>query len=113
MLTAPSTVLTPADIAALPLEPLGTLEGVAHRVLWRDATSMAGVLTVDAGYQLGAHTHRQNHHHIWVLEGEALILGTKVESGSYVHVPSGIEHDIDARATQGCTVFYLYIRPGA
>jgi hypothetical protein len=52
-----------------------------------------------------------NHHHIWVLEGRATILGTEIGPGAYVHIPSGIEHDIDARATDGCTVFYLYIRP--
>jgi hypothetical protein len=28
-----------------------------------------------------------------------------------VHIPSGIEHDIDATNTGGCTLFYLYARP--
>lgn len=106
-------VLTPADVAALPAEPLGNLQGVTHRVLWRDGSSMAGVLTVQAGHRLGAHTHRVNHHHIWVLEGHATIVdGHEVGRGSYVHVPSGIEHDFDASSTEGCTVFYLYVHPG-
>lgn len=110
-LTHQPTVLTNAAIAELPVEPLGTLQGVTHRVLWRDETSMAGVLTVQAGHRLGTHSHRLNHHHIWVLEGHATILDTELGPGSYVHIPSGVDHDIDATASDGCTVYYLYIRP--
>lgn len=110
-LTIQPTVLSPAEIDQLPAVPLGDIEGVSHRVLWQDGTSMAGVLTVAAGHELGAHTHRQNHHHIWVLAGEAEMLGQVVGPGSYVHVPAGVEHNTDARATEGCTIYYLYIRP--
>ena len=111
MITPQPIVLTAAAISNLPSEPLGSLEGVTHRVLWRDDTSMAGVLTVAAGHHLGAHAHRRNHHHIWVLDGHATTLGADVGPGSYVHIPSGVTHDIDASSTGGCTVFYLYIRP--
>ena len=105
------TVLTADAIAALPVEPLGNLDGVSHRVLWRDATSMSGVLTVQAGHRLGTHAHRLNEHHIWILEGQASILGKTLGEGGYVHVPSELEHDIDATSTGGCTVLYLYLRP--
>ena len=47
---------------------------------------------------------------LWVLDGRAVILGEELDAGSYVHVPSGVDHDLDATATNGCTVFYLYIR---
>lgn len=100
------------QIRELPLEGLAGKEGIRHRVLWRDAESMAGVLTVEGGHHLGAHTHHANHHHFWVLDGEALVLDTLVRPGSYVHVPAGVEHDIDARTTKGCTVYYLYLLPG-
>ena len=103
-------VLTPEAISALPLTPLGSLGGVAHRVLWHNETSMAGLLTVEARQRLGEHAHRRNHHHIWVLDGRAAILGTELGPGSYVHIPSGVNHDIDATATGGCTVLYLYLR---
>jgi quercetin dioxygenase-like cupin family protein len=73
---------------------------------------MAGVLTVLAGHRLGRHTHRVNHHHLWVLDGRAVVLDRELGAGSYVHIPSGVEHDIDASDTEGCTVFYLYIRLG-
>lgn len=112
MFTSQPIVLTPEAVDALPTEPLGHLEGVIHRVLWRDGTSMSGVLSVQAGRRLGAHAHRVNHHHIWVIDGRATILGAELGPGSYVHIPSGVEHDIDASTTSGCTVFYLYAPHG-
>jgi mannose-6-phosphate isomerase-like protein (cupin superfamily) len=107
------TVLADADIERLPWEPLGAISGVHHKVLWRDAGSMAGVLRVDAGHRLGAHTHHANHHHLWLLEGRAEIIGASLGPGGYAHIPSGTEHDIDASMTDGCTVFYLYLSPTA
>ena len=113
---APSipVVLTPEEVAALPLVPLdASIDGVSHRVLWTAGSSAAGVMKVEAGHHLGRHTHRLNHHHLWVLDGEVEILGVVVTSGGYVHVPGGVEHDLDARATSGCTVLYLYLSPSA
>jgi quercetin dioxygenase-like cupin family protein len=107
-----ATVLTAEAIERLPQRPLGRVEGVTHRVLWTGATSMAGVMTVAAGHRLGAHTHRTHHHHVWVLDGHAELLGETVGPGSYAHVPAGVEHDLDATRTEGCTFFYLYLKPG-
>jgi uncharacterized RmlC-like cupin family protein len=103
-------VLTSEAVDALPEIPVGDLNGVTHKVLWQTADSMAGVLTVDAGHRLGSHAHRTNHHHVWVLTGNAVVLGQSLDAGSYVHIPAGVDHDIDATATDGCTVFYLYAR---
>ena len=105
------TVLRAAEVAELPKTRLGSVSGVENQLLWADETAAAGVLTVQKGHRLGAHTHRQNHHHLWVLSGAATVLGQEIGPGSYVHVPSGVEHDIDATATEGCTVYYLYIQP--
>ena len=107
--TAQPVVLTPEAIAALPLEPLGALAGVTHRIMWRSDTSEAGVMTVERGHHLGNHAHRENHHHMWILDGHANILGSELGSGAYVHIPSGVQHDIDASQTEGCTLFYLYL----
>jgi hypothetical protein len=107
------TILDAAAIEQLPLETLGRIEGVVHKVLWRNDTSMAGVLTVEAGHRLGTHAHRVNHHHVWILGGSATVLGVRLGPGSYVHIPHGVEHDIDATDTEGCTVYYLYIRPSS
>ena len=110
---AGTNVLTSQAIAAAPAVPLGPHVGVTHRTLWTDGTSMAGVLTVEAGRRLGTHDHRVNHHHMWVLEGSAVVLGETIGPGSYVHIPAHVVHDIDATATEGCTMFYLYLRPSA
>ena len=110
MMTPQPVVLTLDAIALLPVEALGSQAGVTHRVLWRNATSIAGVLTMEPRCHLGQHAHRVNQHHMWVLEGHVTILGTELGPGSYVHIPSRVEHDIDASATDGCAVFYLYLR---
>jgi quercetin dioxygenase-like cupin family protein len=113
--TAGPTVFTPEAIDRLPAGSVttstGPAEGVTNRVLWSTDTSMAGVLTVQAGHRLGTHTHRLNHHHIWVVDGQVAILDEVLGAGSYVHIPGGVPHDLDATNTGGCTVFYLYIRP--
>lgn len=112
--STPSTpvVLSAEAISDLPLVPLGHLEGVRHRVLWSDETSMAGVMEVEAGHHLGEHSHRRHHHHVWILEGGARVLGEDLVAGSYVHIPHGVAHDIDATASEGCTFLYLYLDQG-
>jgi quercetin dioxygenase-like cupin family protein len=110
-ITNAPVVLTHGAVEAIALEPLGRLAGVSHRVLWREGPSMAGVLKIEAGHHLGRHAHRENRHHIWVVAGRAEILGAELGAGSYVHIPCGVEHDIDARATEGCAVFYVYGHP--
>lgn len=104
-------ILTASMIAKLERQPLSDDPGVENRVLWTDGSSVAGLLTIAGGHRLGAHTHHRNHHHFWVLAGSAVVLGQELQPGSYVHIPSGVEHDIDASATRGCTVYYLYLRP--
>jgi quercetin dioxygenase-like cupin family protein len=71
---------------------------------------MAGVMTVERGHRLGEHAHRENQHHLWILRGRATVLDQEVGPGAYVHVPTGVTHDVDATATEGCTIFYLYVR---
>ena len=105
------TVLDATAIAQLTSEPFGPRPGAAtNTVLWRNGSSMAGLLTVAAGEHLGAHTHHRNHHHLWVVRGAAVVAGAQLEGGGYAHVPAGVEHDIDASDTDGCTVFYIYER---
>jgi uncharacterized RmlC-like cupin family protein len=104
-----TTVVTPAQRGNLPQTPLGNLEGVTNTVLWTDGTSMTGVLTVAGGHRLGHHRHRRHLHHMWVLDGEAVITGERVGPGTFVHVPTGVDHDIDATETGGVTVYYSYV----
>lgn len=102
------TVLTAAEIGMRPEVPLGSIEGVAHRAVWQQGTSMAGRMTIAGKHHLGAHRHRSHAHHIWIIDGHVEILGEVLGAGSYVHIPAGVEHDLDARATEGCTLFYVY-----
>jgi mannose-6-phosphate isomerase-like protein (cupin superfamily) len=104
------TVQTAEDVEELPWQPLGSIRGVVHKVLWHDDESMAGIMRIDPGHNLGAHSHHANHHHMWIQDGSAVIGGREVGPGSYVHVPARVEHDIDATGTSGCTLLYLYIR---
>jgi hypothetical protein len=106
-------VLTAEAITRLPVERLGSIAGVTHQVVWRTESSTAGVMTVDAGHRRGVHRHRANHHHLWVLDGRATILGVAVGPGSYAHVPSGVDHDIDASETGGCTGPLSHLAPGS
>lgn len=111
MIAPAPVVLTNEDIEQLPEVPLGPNRGVTHRVLWCDDTSTAGVMTVQAGARLGVHVHGANNHHIWVLRGHATILGRRLGPGAYAYEPSHVQHDIDASDTEGCTLFYVYMRP--
>ncbi|MDJ0767231.1 MAG: cupin domain-containing protein [Ilumatobacter sp.] len=101
------TVLTAGSIEALPTEELGGQHGIEHRMLWHDGTSRAGVLTLAPGCSMPAHTHEASHHHMWVLDGDAELLGRRLGPGSYVHIPAGVEHDI--ATVDGCSVYYLYL----
>lgn len=107
----PTTILTPEEIERLPAEPLGDIPGVANQLLWRDAHSMQGILTIEGGHHLGAHTHRVNHHHVWVVDGIARILGRDLPPGSYVHIPAGVEHDMEAPTERPCRILYSYVAP--
>jgi quercetin dioxygenase-like cupin family protein len=102
-------ILTAREVDRLPAQLLEQLPGVENRLLFSDGTQMAGKLTIAGGHALGAHTHRDKQHHFWVLSGEADVLGKRIGSGAYVHIPPGFEHDIDATATDGCSIFYLYL----
>ena len=105
------TVLEPDAVAEIVGEPLGSLPGVTNAVLNDDGTSITGILTVEKGHRLGRHQHRHHVHHMWVLDGEARIAERLLGPRSYVHIPVGVEHDIDATATDGVTVYYSYVRP--
>lgn len=103
-------IMTPDAIRSLPAIAMPGAAGVTYRVVWEDGAAMGGIMSLEAGAHLGKHTHRTNEHHVWVIEGSARILGSLLGPGSYVHIPSGTAHDIDASSTSGCTLFYLYLR---
>lgn len=108
MTQAHAITLAPQEIDALPWGRLGDRVGVALQVLWTDGTSQTGILRVDAGQCLGRHAHRRHDHDYWLIDGHADVLGRWLGAGSYVHIPAGVEHDVDATETEGCTLYYAY-----
>ncbi|MFP3899439.1 MAG: cupin domain-containing protein [Acidimicrobiia bacterium] len=109
---APAATVVDREAAeALPALPLEGFEGVTYKLLWRSGKSVAGIMHVRPGREVGAHVHQRSHHHIWVLEGSAEMVGRRVGPGSYVHVPAGVEHGITGvEGHDGLTVYYLYLR---
>jgi hypothetical protein len=113
-LHAPSesaTVVMPPDaIDDLPWVPLPPAGGAEHRVLWRSGDSYVGILRLESGHEIARHVHHHAHHHVWVLDGEAEMLGQRVGAGSYVHIPAGVEHRIASIGPRTATMLYLYLR---
>ena len=105
---SPVTILQATEMEHLPPERLDGIAGVFRRVMWREGSAESGVLTVGKGVRMGVHAHRHSHHHIWVLSGSADVLGTRITSGAYVHIGPGVEHEVDASQTDGCTLLYVY-----
>ncbi len=67
-------------------------------------------MRIAPGGEVGSHTHVRSHHHMWVVEGTAEMLGEQVGPGTYLHVPAGVEHGIRRVGDDGCRVLYLYLR---
>jgi len=98
----------PQEIDAKPSNPLGDRVGVVLRIPWTDGMSRTGVLCVDPGQRLDRHTHRRHRHEYRLVAGHADVLGRCLGAGSYVHIPAGVEHDVDATETEGCTTYFAY-----
>ncbi len=108
-----AVVQTPEDIEALEWHEMDGYPGVSYKLLWEAGFSRAGVLRVPAGVQMAPHGHEHGHHHVWVLDGAATILGRPVTAGSYVHIPGGLDHGVTDVGPDGCTMLYLYVAVSA
>ncbi len=105
-----ATLVTSAAGQALAWHPLAPYDGVEYKLLWRSGKSVAGLMRIGAGRAVTPHTHVRSHHHMWVVDGAAEMLGETVGPGTYGHIPAGVEHGIRAVGDAGCTVLYLYLR---
>ena len=106
--------LSSTEISALPWRPMDGVAGVYVKTLWSDAGegSYAGLMKMVPGAYVPLHTHRSASHHVWVESGSAHVGDRTFGTGSYVHVPIGIEHGIDEAGPGGCTLLYLYLKKG-
>jgi quercetin dioxygenase-like cupin family protein len=103
-------VVTAEDIDRLPtvaLPAIGT--GVSNRVLWETANAVGGLMRIRAHGLVDEHVHEEASHDIWIVEGSCDTVGQHLPAGSYVHIPPGVPHGIDAGST-GCTLLYLFRR---
>jgi hypothetical protein len=94
-------------LSELPWERFPGSEGVDHRVLYRDASTVAGLLRLHPGAAEPTHLHLHGEHHLWVLGGVVSVDDTMLPTDSYLHVPSMLTHRIvDAGA--GSLLFYVF-----
>lgn len=108
-----ATLVTRAAAEALAWHPLAPYDGVEYKLLWRSGKSVAGLMRLAPGGAVTPHTHVRSHHHLWVVDGTAEMLGRRVGPGTYLHVPAGVEHGLRAVDETGCSVLYLYLRDEA
>jgi uncharacterized RmlC-like cupin family protein len=105
-----ATLVTRAASDALAWHPLEPFDGIDYKLLWRSGKSVAGIMRIPPGAEVSLHTHDHWHHHMWVIEGTAEMLGERVGAGTYVHIPAGVEHGVRDIAEDGCSMLYLYLR---
>jgi quercetin dioxygenase-like cupin family protein len=104
-------ILDADQVAALPEEAVKPgHHDVRQSLLWRSGAAYAGLMTLDPGARLPAHSHHVMAHHVWVVRGEAHVLHQRLGAGSYWYIPPGIDHGLSA-GTDGCSLFYLYAPP--
>lgn len=107
-----ATLVTAAAAESLGWHPLDPYDGVDYKLLWRSGKSVAGLMQIAPGAMVTPHTHDRSHHHIWVIDGTAEMLGEVVGPGTYVHIPASVEHSIRALGDGPATMLYLYLREG-
>lgn len=97
------------QIEGLSRRPVGESEGVTQAILWGHEHSYAGVMWVEPGASIPEHVHSQHVHHLWVIEGQAEVLGRVLDERSYWFIPQGRPHALRGVSPTGCTLFYLYV----
>ncbi len=101
-------VTTAAELAATPWEELHGIEGATHKVLWQSGAVVIGLIRVEPGRTKPEHTHHGAHHHMLITRGSCVMLGRRVDEGSYVYVPPGVPHAVDDVGPDGVEFFYTH-----
>jgi mannose-6-phosphate isomerase-like protein (cupin superfamily) len=106
------TMLSAAAVRGRPRQPFQGLRGVEHATLWSDGDDYAGLLWLEPGSHIPEHSHEHACHHVWVVDGAAVVEGQPLAAGSYWYIPPGCLHRVQA-STSGCQLFYLYLHTPA
>jgi mannose-6-phosphate isomerase-like protein (cupin superfamily) len=105
-----ATLIGTTTIETLPWQDLPGFDDVSYKLLWQSGRSVCGIMRIPPGSEVGPHAHQRAHHHVWVLEGSAVMLDSRVGPGSYLHIPATVDHSITDPGPEGCTILYLYLR---
>jgi quercetin dioxygenase-like cupin family protein len=101
-------VRTSEALAAMPWEELRGIDGATHKLLWQSGDVAIGLIRVEAGSTKPEHVHHGAHHHMLITQGSCVMLGRRVDEGSYVYVPAGVAHAVDDVGPDGVEFFYTY-----
>ncbi|MGZ6826599.1 MAG: cupin domain-containing protein [Mycobacteriales bacterium] len=114
MTTIPSPTLfaVPREaVDRLARQPLPGGGGVDHRAVFLSDGTVAGQLRLGPGAREARHLHGHGEHHVWVLEGEVVVDGTRLPAGSYLHVPAHLMHQVEDGGA-GSLLFYVFTTAG-
>ena len=100
--------LSPADVDRLPWREIRGCPGVKAKELWHAGGGVDALITYWPGATTPGHPHPSADHHIWITEGQAWIAGQLMTSGSYVYVPPGTAHPIEADGYTGCVLLQIH-----
>ena len=103
------TALDPIDIEFLQWVPVSGCRGVRTKQLWRSADAVCAIVECDPGASMPGLPHFLSGHHIWVIQGQAIVGGRHLGAGSYAHVPPETAHPFTA-GEQGCTMVQVHQR---
>jgi quercetin dioxygenase-like cupin family protein len=102
------TMLSAATVRGRTRRPFQGLHGVEHTTLWSEGDDYAGLLWLEPASHIPEHSHDHACHHVWVVDGAAVVDGRELAAGSYWYIPPGCNHSVRA-GTSGCQLFYLYL----
>jgi quercetin dioxygenase-like cupin family protein len=104
-----ATALDPIDVEFLPWRLVLGRPGVRTKELWRSAEAVCALVQCEPGSSTAGPPHPFADHHIWVIEGLAILTGRRLAVGSYVHVPPDTPHPVMG-GEHGCTLLQVHHR---
>jgi quercetin dioxygenase-like cupin family protein len=95
-------------IDELPWEAVPECPGVHQKTLWRFGDFVQALVRYQPGSSTPGAPHLAAHHHIWVVSGAATMAGRRLVAGSYMHVPPGVLHTVEAVGSDGFTILQMH-----
>jgi hypothetical protein len=105
----PLTMLDPIDVEFRPWRRVPDRPGIRAKELWRSPDAVCALVACEPGASTAGPPHPMATHHLWVIEGVAVVAGRHLVAGSYVHVPPDAAHPVTG-GEQGCTLLQVLQR---